>query len=319
MMDTVNSFVGIDVSKHSLDVHVLETGVSFRSSSSPEGRQKLIAQLPQPQSCLVVLEATGGYERLLVCDLAQAGHLVAVVNPGQIRAYANALGVKAKSDKVDARVIARFGQAVKPRPKAQGHERQAELDELVARRRQLLELRTAEFNRRGTSMTRAVKQSLQRSINAVNKDLEKIDRAILELVASHDDWQDRLRQLTSVPGVGTVTGVTLVAELPELGQLNRKEIAALVGVAPFDRDSGQWRGQRRIWGGRTTVRTALYMAALAAKKFNPDMREFANRLHARGKKGKVVLVACMRKLLTILNTMVRDNTMWSPRLAAAEI
>ncbi len=317
MMDTVNSFVGIDISKDSLDVHVLDAGAAFRCHSNAEGRQKLIAQLPQPQSCLIVLEATGGYERHLVCDLAQAGHLVAVVNPSQIRAYANALGVKSKSDKVDARVIARFAQAVKPRPKAEGHERQAELDELVARRRQLLELRTAEFNRRETSMTKPVKQSLQRSINSINKDLEKIDRAILELVASYDDWQGRLQQLTSVPGVGTVTAVTLVAELPELGQLNRKEIAALVGVAPFDRESGQWRGQRKIWGGRGSVRCALYMAALAAKKFNPDIREFAQRLHDRGKKGKLVLVACMRKLLTILNTMVRDNTMWSPRLAAA--
>lgn len=317
MMETVNSYVGIDVSKNSLDVHVLETGASFRSHSSPEGRQKLIEQLPVPKTCFVVLEATGGYERLLVCDLAQAGHLVAVVNPGQIRAYANALGVKAKSDKVDAKVIARFARDIKPRPQVQGHERQAELDELVARRRQLIELRTAELNRRGTSLTKPVRQSLQRSINAINKDLEKIDRAILDLVASNDDWQGRLQQLTSVPGVGMVTAVTLVAELPELGQLNRKEIAALAGVAPFDRDSGQWRGQRRIWGGRATVRTALYMAALAAKKFNPDIREFANRLHARGKKGKVVLVACMRKLLTILNTMVRDNTLWTPRLAAA--
>lgn len=318
-MDAVNSFVGIDVSKNFLDVHLLQTGVSFRSPSSPEGRQKLIAQLPAPGACLVVLEATGGYERQLVGDLAQAGHLVAVVNPGQIRAYANALGVKAKSDKVDARVIARFAQDIKPRPRTEAHEHQALLDELVARRRQLIDHRTAESNRRGTSLTKPVRQSLQRSINALNKDLQRIDRAIQELVASHDDWQGRLQQLTSVPGVGTVTAVTLVAELPELGQLNRKEIAALAGVAPYNRESGQFRGQRRICGGRGNVRTALYMAALAATKFNPDLREFALRLRQRGKKGKVVLVACMRKLLTILNTMVRENTTWTPRLAAAGI
>jgi transposase len=319
MMDAVTHFVGIDVSKNTLDVHILETGVSFRSPSSPEERQKLIAQLPTPQTCLVVLEATGGYERSLVGDLVQAGHVVSVVNPGQVRSYANALGVKAKTDKVDAKVIARFGRDVKPRPKAAGHSQQTELDELVARRRQLIELRTAELNRRGTSLTKPVQQSLQRSLSAINKDLQKIDRAIRELVASHDDWQGRLQQLTSVPGVGTVTAMTLVAELPELGQLNRKEIAALAGVAPYTRESGQFRGQRRIWGGRATVRTALYMAALAATKFNPDLRAFAQRLRERGKKGKVVLVACMRKLLTILNTMVRDNTNWIPRLAPAGV
>jgi len=316
-MDSVTHFVGIDVSKNVLDVHILETGTSFRSSSSPEGRQQLLEKLPQPKTCLVVLEASGGYERLLVGDLVQAGHIVAVINPGQIRSYAKALAIKAKTDKIDARVIARFAHDIKPRPRTEQHQQQAELDELVARRRQLIELRTAEYNRRGTSLSKPVRQSLQRSINAINKDLQKIDRAIEELVASHDDWQGRLEQLTSVPGVGNVTAITLVAELPELGELNRKEIAALAGVAPFTRDSGLFRGQRKIRGGRSTVRTALYMAALATIKFNSDIREFALRLRQAGKKGKVVLVACMRKLLTILNTMVREQTMWSPRLASA--
>jgi transposase len=316
-MDSVTHFVGIDVSKNFLDVHVLETGASFRSSSSPEGRQQLLEKLPKPQTCLVVLEASGGYERLLVGDLVQAGHSVAVVNPGQVRSYAKALAIKAKTDRIDARVIARFAHDIKPRPRTEQHQQQAELDELVARRRQLIELRTAEYNRRGTSLSKPVKQSLQRSINAINKDLQKIDRAIEELVSSHDDWQGRLEQLTSVPGVGNVTAVTLVAELPELGELNRKEIAALAGVAPFTRDSGVFRGQRKIRGGRSAVRTALYMAALATIKFNPDIRAFALRLRQAGKKGKVVLVACMRKLLTILNVMVREQTMWSPRLASA--
>lgn len=318
-MNSVIHFVGIDVSKNFMDVHVLKTGTSFRSSSSPEGRQQLLEKLPQPKTCLVVLEASGGYERSLVGDLVQAGHLVAVVNPGQVRSYAKALGVKAKTDRVDARVIARFAHDVQPRPRSEQHAQQAELDELVARRRQLIELRTAESNRRETSLAKPVKQSLQRSLNAISADLKKIDRAIESLVASHDDWQDRLRQLTSVPGVGTVTAVTLIAELPELGQLNRKEIAALAGVAPYTRESGVWRGQRKIAGGRATVRTALYMSALASIKFNPDIRQFALRLRQRGKKGKVVLVACMRKLLTILNTMVRDHTTWSPRLAAAGV
>jgi transposase len=317
MIDSITHFVGIDVSKNSLDVHILESATSLRTSSSPEGRQELLQKLPAPGTCLVVLEATGGYERAVVCDLVQAGHHVCVVNPGQVRSYARALGVKAKSDPVDARVIARFARDVKPRPRIEQHAEQDQLDELVARRRQLIELRTAESNRRRTSQTKAVRQSLQQSIDQVNKHLKKIDRAILDLMASHDDWQNRLQQLTSVPGVGQVTAVTLLADLPELGELNRKEIAALAGVAPFTRDSGQHCGQRKIWGGRKTVRTALYMAALSAIKFNPDIRAFALRLRERGKKGKVVLVACMRKLLTILNTIVRDNTLWSTRLAAA--
>ena len=317
MMDTLTHFVGIDVSQKFLDVHILETGTAFRSSSNPEGRAQLLQQLPAPGTCLVVLEATGGFERTLVGDLVQAGHLVSVVNPRQIRAYAQALSVKAKSDPVDALVIARFARDIKPRPQLPQRAGQAQLDELVARRRQLIAHRTAESNRRGQSQNQTVRKSLQQSIDHLHKDLQKIDRAIQELMSSDDDWQDRLAQLTSVPGVGQVTALTLIAELPELGELNRKQIAALVGVAPFNRDSGQYRGQRRISGGRATVRTALYMAALSAKKFNPDIHAFAQRLHERGKKGKVVLVACMRKLLTILNTMVRTHTTWHARLARA--
>ncbi len=317
MMDTLTHFVGIDVSKKFLDVHILESGTAFRSSSNPEGGTQLLQQLPAPGCCLIVLEATGGFERTLVGDLVQAGHLVSVVNPRQIRAYAQALSVKAKSDPVDARVIARFARDIQPRPQLPQRAGQASLDELVARRRQLIAHRTAESNRRGQSQNPTVRKSLQQSIDHLHKDLRKIDRAIHELMSSEDDWQDRLAQLTSVPGVGQVTAMTLIAELPELGELNRKQIAALVGVAPFNRDSGQHRGQRRISGGRATVRTALYMAALSAKKFNPDIRAFAQRLHERGKKGKVVLVACMRKLLTILNTMVRTQTTWHARLARA--
>jgi transposase len=319
MMDSVTHFVGIDVSKNSLDVHILETKASFRTSSKPEGRQQLLEKLPSPKTCLIVLEASGGYERIIVCDLVAAGHLVAVVNPSQIRHYAKALGVKAKTDKVDAKVIARFAHDVKPRPQAEEQARQSQLEELVARRRQLLELRTAESNRKGITLTKPVQQSLQRSINNANKDLKKIEQAIVALIESHDDWQGRMTQLTSMPGVGPVTAATLVAELPELGQLNRKEVAALVGVAPYTRESGQYRGQSKIWGGRTTVRSALYMAAMNAMKHNPAIKAFSERLKGRGKKGKVVQVACMRKLLTTLNTMVRCGTHWSPRLAAAEI
>jgi transposase len=318
MMDSVTHFVGIDVSKHFFDVHLLEAGTWLRTSSLPEGRQELLAKLPPPGTCLIVLEATGGYQRALVMDLVEARHLVAVVNPRQIRSYANALSVKAKTDRIDARVIARFARDVKPRP--QVHESlavQVQLDELVARRRQLVELRTAESNRRGMAHSKTVRQSLQQSLDRLAKDLKKIEQAILDLVASRDDWQERRQQLESVPGVGAVTAVTLIAELPELGQLNRQQIAALVGVAPFNRDSGQFRGQRKILGGRVTVRTALYMAAMAALRSNPDIKAYARGLRERGKRGMVVLVACMRKLLVILNSMVRNGTTWSTRLAAA--
>ena len=317
MTDSVSQFVGIDVSKGSLDVYLLETRTAFRCPNDTEGRTELLSKLPAPGTCLVVLEATGRYERPLVGELAAAGHLVSVVNPRQVRDFAKALNVLAKSDKLDARIIAQFAQQIRPRPVAEIDQRQAQLEELVTRRRQLVELRTAERNRSGASLTKAVRQSLQRTLNALRDELQKINRAIAELVASRDDWQDRLRQLREVPGIGEVTSATLVAELPELGKLNRKQITALVGVAPFTRDSGQFRGQRTIWGGRASVRNVLYMATLSAMKFNPVIRDFAARLHARGKKPKVVIVACMRKLLVILNTITKTNTPWTPRPAVA--
>lgn len=317
MTESITHFVGIDVSKDFLDVHVLESRTSFRCPSDLKGRTALLEKLPAPGTCLVVVEATGRYQRPLVAELVAAGHAVAVVNPRQIRDFARALGILAKTDKLDAQVIARFAEKVRPRPVAETRENQASLNELITRRRQLLEHRTAESNRRDSSLPKLVRQSLQRSINAISRDLEKLDRAIAELLESDDDWQDRLQRLTSVPGVGPVTAATLVAELPELGQLNRKEIAALVGVAPINRDSGQFRGQRTIWGGRASVRSVLYMAALTGLRSNPALQEFAERLYARGKPGKVVLVACMRKLLGILNTMMRTNSFWAPRPAVA--
>lgn len=317
MTDSVSQFVGIDVSKKSLDVHLLETRTAFRCPNDTKGRTSLLQKLPAPGTCLVVLEATGRYERPLVGELVAAGHVVSVVNPRQIRDFARAKNVLAKNDRLDARIIAQFAQQIRPRPVAETHEHQAHLEELVARRRQLIELRTAEMNRRGVSLTKTVRQSLQRSLNALIKDVRKVDRAIEELVASHDDWQARLRQLQEVPGVGKVTAATIVAELPELGRVNRQEICALVGVAPFDRDSGQFRGRRTIWGGRSSVRKTLYMATLSAMRFNPAIRDFATRLRANGKESKVVIVACMRKLLVILNTIARTNSPWTPRPAAA--
>jgi transposase len=318
MPDSITSFVGIDVAKHSLDVHVLDPQHSFRQPNTREGRALLLSRLPVPGTCLIVVEATGGYERTLTCDLVAAGHRVSVVNPQQVRHFAKALGILAKTDRIDAQVLARFAQQVQPRPVAHTHEKQGQLDELVGRRRQLLELKVADSNRQETTLNRDVRASLQRSIDAACKDIRRIERAIEKLIASDDEWQQRSQLLQSVPGVGEVVAHTLIAELPELGQLNRQEIAALVGVAPVNRDSGQWRGKRSIQGGRKAVRSTLYMAALTACRCNPVIREFAHRLKSRGKETKVVLTACLRKLLVILNRMVQTKTPWSARPALAQ-
>lgn len=308
-MTAISSFVGIDVAKNQLDVHILQ-GAAFRCDNTPRDRSRLQEKLPSPGTCLIVVEATGRDEHALVCELAAAGHAVSVVNPRQVRDYAKALGLLAKTDQLDASVLARFAEHVKPRPVAQTHEKQAQLDELVTRRRQLVEHRTAELNRRTLSINKEVRHSIQHFIDTINKDLKRIDREILQLVKSDDDWQPRYELLQTVPGVGNVTAATLVAELPELGQLNRQEIAALVGLAPMNHDSGQFRGQRRIKGGRASLRATLYMAALTATRFNPVLRDFYQRLKSQGKKFKVALTACMRKLLVILNSMVKNNTPW---------
>jgi len=312
-------FVGIDVSKETLDVHVDDPQASFQTSSRLEGRQELLKKLPPFDSCQVIIEATGKLERPIVNDLLAAGYRVSLVNPRQVRKYAEALGVLAKTDAVDARVLARFGRDVRPRILAETEDRQQELEDLVTRRRQLVEHRSAEQNRKCTSLPKAVRQSVQRSINTLAREIERMEKAILKLVSSNDDWQDRMTQLQTVPGVGPTTAFTLVSDLPELGQLNRREIAALVGVAPFNDDSGKHRGQRSIFGGRASVRNVLYMATHSAMRCNDVIRAFAERLHSFKKPPKVVIVACMRKLLGILNTMVRTRTNWQPRPAAAAV
>ena len=308
--DSVNCSVGIDVSKAQLDVHLRPEGRAFKVPNAPDGHAVLLAALPVPGTCRITLEATGIYERRIVAELVNAGHYVSVVNPRQIRDYAKALGMLAKTDRIDAKVIARFGADVKPRPVVKTPEKQVELDQLVTRRRQLIQLRIAEINRFQGDLTKHVRKSLQRSIDAINKDLLRIDRAILDLVQSDDDWKHRFELLQTVPGVGSTTAAALVAELPELGELNRQKISALDGVAPYPNDSGTHRGQRSIRGGRKALRSALYMAALSASQHNPVLKKFAQRLKAAGKAGKVILTACMRKLLVILNTMIKQNTPW---------
>jgi transposase len=315
MDDSINLCVGIDVSKSALDIHVLPERRTFQVSNSSAGQAQLLTRLPPPGTCRIVLEATGGYERRLVGELVAAGHFVSVANPRQVRDFAKAHGILAKTDRIDAQVIARFARDVKPRPVAQTSQKQGELDQLVTRRRQLLQLRTAETNRLQDGLTKLVRQSVQRSIDALTKDLVRIDRAILELVQSDDDWKHRFELLKTVPGVGDVTAAALVAELPELGQLNRQQIAALVGVAPYPDDSGRHSGKRFVRGGRKTLRSTLYMAALSASIHNPILKQFAQRLKAHGKAAKVVLTACIRKLLVILNTMVKNNTPWKTQIA----
>ena len=307
--------VGVDVAKDKFDA-ATATEPWGVFDNAPAGYSKLVKRLPAPGSVLVVMEATGGYERVLVAALVEAGHHVAVVNPRQVRDFAKAMNILAKTDALDALVVARFGEVAKPVPKVFDKD-QEELRELILRRRQLVEQRTAEINRQKTVISRIARQSLERVVNTLDVEIARIEKAMLKLVANDDDWRAKYERLKGVPGVGQQTAATLVAELPELGQLNRQEISALVGVAPLNDDSGQKSGQRRVWGGRAGVRCTLYMAALTAMSHNPVIKEFAQRLRKKGKQAKVVITACMRKLLVILNTMLRDATDWSPRLAPA--
>jgi len=315
-------YVGVDVSKDSLEVALGPDAQSFSITNDRDGIGKFLPRLPQPGACVVVLEPTGGYERTLISELLQAGHRVACANPRQVRDFANGVGVLAKTDPLDAGVIARFGEVVKPRCLDVPQGPLDELQQLVERRRQLISLRTAENNRLGQATSKATRKSIREVMKTLEKQIASIERQIEDLVGKHDDWQHKVDLMTSVPGVGPTTATTLLADLPELGQLNRQEIAALVGVAPYNRDSGQLRGARCIWGGRAPVRNALYMAALSAKRFNDTIRRFAERLAENssvrpGKAPKVVLTACMRKLLIILNTMLKNDTAWNPHLVGA--
>ncbi|MEO2036298.1 MAG: transposase [Planctomycetaceae bacterium] len=309
------SVIGIDVAKKKLDVADWPVSFAEQFGNEDVGHKKLIKKLPKAGSCLIVVEATGGYEKGIVLALVSAGYLVSVVNPRQVRDFAKALGILAKTDKIDARVIARFGQHVRPRALAQTHKKQDEIGQLVSRRRQLTVSKTAEKNRMHSVTSKVVLKSVQKIVDQLSKEIRRIEAEIARLVKSDDQWKARAELIQSAPGVGEVTATTLIAEVPELGQLNRQKISALIGVAPFNRDSGQFRGRRTIFGGRRAVRSVLYMAALSARRHNPLIRAFADRLEARGKLQKVVLVACMRKLLVILNTMVKTNTHWNPKSA----
>jgi transposase len=305
--------VGIDVAKAELVVASGSTGVVVTHANDEGGVRALVEHLVPLAPELVVLEATGGYELLCVAALTAARLAVVVVNPRQVRDFAKATGQLAKTDRIDAQMLALFGERVRPPVRALPDEGTRELEAVLTRRRQLLEMRQAERNRLAQLFGHGqrVKQSLKKHIAYLERELAMTDTELGRMIHESPIWRERDDLLQSVPGIGPVVARTLLAELPELGQLNRRAIAKLVGVAPLNRDSGTWRGQRAIYSGRASVRTAIYMAALVAARRNPVLKAFYQRLLARGKAKKLALVACMRKLLTILNHMLRTEHRWN--------
>ncbi len=304
----INVAAGLDVSKATLDLAIEPDGLVQTFSNDTAGYTKLIPLLRKVD--LIVVEATGGYERAIVAELAAVNLPVVVINPRQVRDFARAMGQLAKTDRIDAQVLAKFGLAVKPLRRPIPDQQAAAFQARIARRRQIVAMITAEKNRLGQAYDKRVKRSVKCIIKALQTQLDEIDRDMDRLIKDCPAWRDREDLLKGVPGIGDVTARTLIAELPELGNCSRQEIAALVGVAPINRDSGMFRGQRHTWGGRAQVRSALYMATLVATRFNPVIKEHYNRLLEVGKAKKVALVACMRKLLTILNAMIRENKPW---------
>lgn len=310
----MTQYVGIDVSKALLDVYLLPEETARQFPRDEAGLIALSGWLGSLELGAVVMEASGGYEQSVVAVLAASGLPGIVVNARQVRDFARALGVLAKTDRIDARVIAQFAQAVKPQVRALKSEDLQELEALVARRRQLLEMLTAEQNRLALARHTRVKRDLKTTVEWLERRLAGIDSELGRRIRESAVWREKEDLLKSVPGIGPVNTRTLMASLPELGTLNRHGISALVGVCPFNCDSGTLRGKRRIWGGRATVRSVLYMATMTATRCNAVIRAFYQRLVHAGKPKKVALVACMRKLLTILNAMLRDHKPWNESL-----
>ena len=305
-------FVGLDVSKNRLDVHVRPAGESFTLAYDEAGLVTLVTRLSALRPALIVLEATGGYEAAVAAALANAGLPVAVVNPRQIRDFARATGQLAKTDALDARVTAWFAETVQPAARPLATEQAQVLGELVARRRQLVEMVGAEMNRRRQVRDRGLHTRITAHVTWLTRAIEELEGDIQRLIRSSPVWRETEDLLTSAPGIGDITAHALIAELPELGQLNRRRIAALVGIAPFNRDSGLWRGRRMIRGGRPAVRRALYMATMVAIRHNPPITDVYRRLTRAGRPKKVAIIAAMRKLVTILNAMLRDQRRWQP-------
>jgi transposase len=308
-------YVGIDVSKATLDVAVFPSGDTWTNAHNDSEIEQLTTRLGQLQPKLIVLEATGGLEMDVVASLAAAPLPVFVVNPRQMRHFAKGLGLLAKTDKLDAYAIARFGEAVKPSPRPLPDKQTQELNALITRRRQVIGMQTAEKNRLETA-SEVVQESIQTHLAWLKQELDALNHDLDRRVRESPAWCAKDALLQSVPGVGDVTSYSLIACLPELGLLNRKQIAALVGVAPRNHDSGAFRNRRFICGGRADIRAVLYMAVMSASRFNPVIKAFYQRLVTAGKPNKVARVACMHKLLTILNAMVKNNTSWQPSLVS---
>ena len=305
-------FVGIDVAKARLDVRVDSADQRFTVDNTVAGVQQIVDRLAAYRVQLIAIEATGRYHRRLAVDLMLAGLSVAVVNPRHVREFARAKGRLAKTDSIDAAVLADFARTMNPRPGDRPSENQPLLLNLIARRRQVTAMLAAEKTRLHEADDRITASMIKKTLRLFDQQREDLDRRIAKLIESDDDWKNKRDLLTSVPGVGEVTAGQLIADLPELGRLNRQEIAALGGLAPMNRDSGTMRGRRTIFGGRTSVRQSLYMATLSAARCNPTIRRFTQRLRHAGKPFKVAMTAAMRKLLTILNVLIRENRPWQP-------
>lgn len=308
MTSTDPTYVGMDVSKATIDVCVSD-GEVWQAANDEQAMEELVDRIATLQATLVVLEATGGYESRVAGALAAAHVPVAVVNPRQVRSYARSVGQLAKTDRIDARILARFAAAVRPEPRPLPDAETSALEALITRRRQLVEMITAERNRLGLAAP-IIEKQITLHIGGLRRQLAKVDQDIDGRIRRSPVWRAKDDLLQTVPGIGDVTSRSLLALLPELGTLRPKQLAALVGVAPINRDSGTIRGRRRVWGGRARVRTALYMATLVGTSRNPILKAFYTRLRIAGKPAKVAIVACMHKLLIIINAMVRDGRAW---------
>lgn len=311
------SYVGIDVSKARLDVAILPSNAQWAEENTSAGIQRLVEKLQGLQVSLIVMEATGGLEMAAAGALGVAQLPVAVVNPKRIRDFAKSMGYLAKTDRLDAAILAQFSDRIRPEVRPLPSEQAQKLQAILVRRRQLMEMLVAEKNRLPATHPE-MRERLKTHLTWLETELTEMDQALRTAIEASPLWREKDEMLQSVPGIGPVTATTLIAELPELGQLDRKEIAALVGVAPFNKDSGKMRGRRFVSGGRLCVRNSLYMATLSAVRFNPVIQVFYQRLIKAGKLKKVALVACMRKLLTILNSMARSGKAWQPALAVSK-
>lgn len=306
-------YVGIDVSKHILDVTLDEKGQNHQFTQDDSGMKKLYKILPSNQKCLIIMEATGGYERFCLKWLQEKGFAIAVVNAKRIRDFAKAAGKLAKTDKIDSQIIRAYGVTFNPQPLMVISQEEESLEENRRRRRQLIKLITLEKQHLTQASTK-MRKSIEKHLAQLENELEEIDAELKQMIRKIPQLEERIRLLDGIKGVGIVTASEIVVGLPEIGKLTPKKISALVGLAPYNMDSGTMRGKRMIWGGRATIRAALYMAILSAKRTNPTIKAFYERLIAKGKAKKVAMAACMHKLIIIMNAMLRDNVSWQPRL-----